>query len=200
MKVQVIREAGDKEALLGLSLSKGCAMNRVAEVAVRLSSMDGGHNKILESIYLWLDVTAPRYWWQEADTYRLSTKQSDSTMHTIHKRRLSQEDFEFPIYEHTLMRLNDLIEDYKAAREAKMDITETLVRLKNELPEGFIQRRVWVMNYKCLRNIIMQRRDHRLPHWHVFCTQVLNQVEHPELLPSISDRQRLDTFPESPVF
>ena len=199
MKIQLIREAGAKEALLGLSLSKGCPMNRVAEVAVNLSSKDGGHNKILESIYVWLDITAPRYWWQEADTYRLSTKQSDSTMHTIHKRYLMQEDFEIPIWPATLTRLNLLVDDYIAMKNDKKDTTETLVRLKNELPEGFLQRRVWVMNYKCIRNIMLQRRDHRLPQWHVFCTYIMKNIEHPELLPTLSDRQLLDTFPLSQV-
>jgi hypothetical protein len=38
------------------------------------------------------------------------------------------------------------------------------------------------MNYKCLQNIINQRKNHRLPQWQIFCENVLNQVEHPEFL------------------
>ena len=60
---------------------------------------------------------------------------------------------------------------------------DDLVEVKQKLPEGFLQRRLWVINYKCLRNIILQRRTHRLPHWHMFIKAVLLQVEHPELLP-----------------
>ena len=53
------------------------------EISEKLHDKDEGHNKFLESIIIWAEVTAPRYWWQEADTYRLSTKQSESTMHTL---------------------------------------------------------------------------------------------------------------------
>lgn len=68
MQVKILREAGYEEAILGLSLSKGATIERAKEVAVQLAPKDGGHNKLLESIQAWLDVTAPRYWWQEADT------------------------------------------------------------------------------------------------------------------------------------
>ena len=86
MKVEVVNESGYTEALLGLSLSHNQPIENMADVALKLASKDGGHNKFLESIYIWLDITAPRFWWQEADTYRLSTKQSESTMHTMTNR------------------------------------------------------------------------------------------------------------------
>jgi hypothetical protein len=66
VKIKILKEAGYDEAILGLSLSKGTSIERAKDVAVILSDKDGGHNKLLESIYIWLDVTAPRYWWQEA--------------------------------------------------------------------------------------------------------------------------------------
>ena len=90
MKIEILGEAGYDAAIKGLSLSKGCTIERAKEVAVNLAPKDGGHNKILESIYIWIDIVAPRYWWQEADTYRISTKQSGSTMHTIQKRLLEK--------------------------------------------------------------------------------------------------------------
>jgi hypothetical protein len=178
MKIKIIKESGYDEAILGLSLSKGTSIERAKEVAKILCSKDGGHNKLLESIYIWLDVTAPRYWWQEADTYRLSTKQSESTMYTIQKNFLTQEDFQSPINGETLLWINYLIHKYNRSKN-----TEDLVRLKNELPEGFLQRRIWVMSYKTLRNIILQRISHRLPLWKEFCSYITQNVEHSELLP-----------------
>ena len=178
MKVAILKEAGYKEALLGLSLSKGCDLEKVADVAVQLAPKDYGHNKVIESIYIWLDVTAPRYWWQEADTYRISSKQSDSTMHTIHKRLLTKGDFEGVITSELLNVINGYVSRYRDDRSV-----EKLVELKNALPEGFLQRRIWVMNYKCLRNILIQRTTHRLPQWKYFCEYIRKNVEHPELLP-----------------
>lgn len=175
MFIRIIEESGYVGAVTGLSLSYNIPFNQAEEVALKLKDKDGGHNKFLESIYLWLDVTAPRFWWQEADTYRLSTKQSESTMHTIHKRDLTHKDFEYPIP--TLDALNITLRKY---RDGVMNIEQ----FKNELPEGFLQRRVWVMNYKCLRNILLQRTTHRLPQWKFFCKCMREYVQHPELLPN----------------
>ena len=83
MNVTVLNEAGYQEALLGLSLSYEQSLDKMPAVAERLAQRDNGHNKFLESIVVWLDVIAPRYWWQEFDTYRIGvSKQSSSTMHT----------------------------------------------------------------------------------------------------------------------
>lgn len=165
-----LNEAGFDEAMLGLSLNKNQPVENMPIVAFKLSKADGGHNKFLEHIIVWLDVTAPRWWWQQADTYRIASKSSQSTMHTILKRPLNQNDFQYPISEDTLSYLNQLI----AAKD--------LERLKNELPEGFLQRRMWVVSYKTLRNILNQRGTHRMPEWQEFESHILNQVAHPELL------------------
>ena len=189
MKITILKEYGHNEALLGLGLSYGITSDvelsaidnfRLADVALRLAPKDGGHNKFLESIQVWLDVTAPRYWWQEADTYRLSSKQSASTMHTIGKRYLEQSDFAMPIDDTYLMKINELVAQYGSTKTI-----ESLIQLKNMLPEGFLQRRIWNVNYKVLRNIIQQRQNHRLPEWREFCHFIGENAEHKELLLSI---------------
>lgn len=171
MKIKILKHEGYEEAILGLSLSFGTTIEKAMSVAEKLQDKDGGHNKFLESIYIWLDITAPRYWWQEADTYRISTKQSESTMHTLHKRLFNQDDFEYPIYLMTLNRLNGLLATYQQDKSV-----ENLVALKNELPEGFLQRRIWVMSLKTLRNIIQQRQTHKLPQWKEF-VELLSKVK-----------------------
>lgn len=180
MKISILKECGHNEALLGLGLSYGITGDtelsaidnfRLDDVALRLAPKDGGHNKFLESIQVWLDVTAPRYWWQEADTYRLSTKQSASTMHTIGRRYLEQSDFAMPIDDTNLMKINELVAQYGSTKTI-----ESLIQLKNMLPEGFLQRRIWNVNYKVLRNIIQQRQNHRLPEWKQFCEHMMNNL------------------------
>jgi len=174
VEVIILREAGYQEALLGLSLSYDQPIDRMPDVACKLAGRDNGENKFLESIAVWLDVTAPRYWWQQFDTYRVGvTKQSASTMHTLLRRPLTQDDFEGGLSHETLQRLNWLI--------GKRD----LEAVKRELPEGFRQRRIVCTNYKALRHMSAQRHDHRLREWHFFCEAALSQVEHPEFLADV---------------
>jgi hypothetical protein len=169
MEVNVIRECGLEEALLGLSLSYGRDPN--IKVAQRLAFRQGGHNKFLESIVVWLDVKAPRYWWSQYDTYRVgTTKQSESTMHTILLRPLSPEDFEGGIDIDILEKLNAAI------------VRRDFPWVKRHLPESFLQRRIVCTNYKVLQNICLQRQRHKLEEWPFFIQAIRKQVERPELI------------------
>lgn len=173
MRVKILKEAGTEEALLGLSLSRNQPLEKMREVADRLAHKNGGHNKFLESIAVWLDITAPRYWWQQEATYRIGlTRQSESTMYTIMRRPLTQEDFEGDIARGTLVLLNHYI------KQGEFD------KVKCNLPEGFLQRRIVATNYKVLRHIIQQRAKHRLPEWQLFVSEIRKQVESPQWLPS----------------
>jgi hypothetical protein len=181
LEIKLLREEGYEEAVLGFSLSYNSTIERTKEILSKYAFGKPGENKFLESIYIWLDVNAPRFWWQEADTYRLSTKNSESSMHTICKKELEQTDFEDEIFFETLYDLNELITLYKNEQD-KIIKKNYFMRIKNNLPEGFLQRRLWCMNYKCLQNIYIQRKDHRLPQWHYFLNEVLKQIEHPEFI------------------
>lgn len=175
MEVELIEEAGYRAAMAGLSLSHKQPIANMPDVSFKLSTKDLGHNKFMESMIVWLMVTAPRYWWQQADTYRIATKQSESTMHTIMKRPLIMADFEpEAVTRGQLRELNKLI-------KAKEFST-----LKKRLPEGVLQSREWCVSYKTLRNIIVQRGKHKLPHWQSFIRQVVLLVQHPHLLPSLT--------------
>lgn len=175
ISVEILEESGYDSALFGLSLNKDQSIENMSGVANKLAPHDGGHNKFLEHIMVWLNVRAPRYVWQEMDTFRLSSKSSQSTMHTILKNTLTPKNFECGISPEYLEHLNRILQE------------GDLVELKRALPEGFMQRRMWVMSYKTLRNIILQRRTHKLPHWHKWIQDVLSQVKHPELLPRYKD-------------
>lgn len=188
--IKKLEEAGYNQALLGLSFNKKTDVKRMPVVAEKLAPCDGGHNKFLEHILTWWEVRAPRYWWQEADTYRHSSKSSESTMHTLEKElkclidndqtaKFAKENFEDGFISNAQL---SMILDTLAWE----DSVEKLVAMKQLLPENFMQKRMWVLNYKTLRNIIIQRRSHRLPHWPHFCLSVLEQVAHPELLPPIT--------------
>lgn len=181
MQVKILSEHGYEESTLGFSLSYNSTVERAKELLPKFAFKQGGENKFLESIYLWLDITAPRFWWQEADTYRTSTKQSESTMHTLMKNETITEN----MFEHILPTqiIEELQEEFKWLKtHDTIDNTQKLLVFKNMLPEGFLQRRIWVMSYKTLQNIINQRKSHKLPQWKYFIKEILNHVEHPEFL------------------
>jgi hypothetical protein len=181
MKAVVLRECGYEEAILGFSLSYRSTLERTESILPTYAFGIPGENKFLESMQMWIDVTAPRYFWQEFDTYRVGvTKQSESTMHFLCKKPLSQSDFEYKVSIEVLGDLNFYINEYKLCTgEYKK---EMFIRVKNCLPEGFLQRRIVNMNYKTFRNMYEQRINHRLPQWKYFCNTILENLEHPEFI------------------
>ena len=158
--VSILREAGYDEALLGLTLSyakTSYSPQQRRDVAIKLARRGGSHAKFMESIVVWLDITAPRYWWQQFDTYRVGvTKQSESTMHTILNRPLTAEDFEDKIPQEILDTLNFMID------------RKQFSTVKAILPESFLQRRIVCTNYRTLARIVRQRLGHRIRLWQEF--------------------------------
>jgi hypothetical protein len=179
MKVEIVNESGYDQALYGLFLSyavdgKEFDAARMAVVAEKLKTRLNGEDKFLRMISVWAVIDAPLFWWSQFDTYKVGTvAQSESTMHTIKKRDLTYSDFESAIPARTLDWLNCLI----------MIKTTTISELKNNLPSGFLQKRMVLLNYAVLKAIINGRAHHRLPQWHQFIVSIYNQVQHPELLP-----------------
>ena len=183
MRVLKLGEFGENIAMHGLALNKNQLPQDMPPVADRLACMDGGHNKFLESIVVWLDITAPRYWWSQFDTYRVGvTKQSESTMHTIMKRGLTEDDFEDKLFGHTYLihTLNDAI---------KAGLFDTVKAL---LPESFLQRRIVCTNYKALRNIYHQRKNHRLSQWQMFTHALEDQLNRPNWVTDEHSNRRRD--------
>lgn len=197
LKVRVLSESGYMEALLGLSLSFYDHKNDLDEwwdetkqlKAIKragvLSGKGGGHDKFVRSITLQLYIQAPRSFWSEFDTYGIGvTKNSSSTMHTLDKRPVTMNDFSEGTSVILITAFNNCLEEYKNKNSIYYkDIT----RLKDNLPEGWLQERHVALNYASLANIISQRYNHRLRYWKEFCNTVVGLVEHPELLPQLED-------------
>ena len=145
--------------------------NADKQLAQKLVNAGSEHCKFLRQIQVWVDLTLPRYIWSEFDTYHYNTKNSESTMHTAHKRYLVQEDFEQGVEDEQLMLLNNLI-TLKNNKEISAD--EFIRRFKNMLPEGFLQMRTVNTNYAELLNIYRQRNSHRLKEWHTISDWILS--------------------------
>jgi hypothetical protein len=139
------------------------------DLARRLIRRGGDHRKFLRYVVVWCDLVLPRYVWQEVDTYKVGTvRNSCSTMNTLGWRPLEQKDFENPLPDLMLDALNAAIDDFREADGARAKRVER-VTMKDLLPEGFLQRATFLLNYEVGFRMFLSRRGHRLPMWREGC-------------------------------
>lgn len=141
----------------------------------------GEHRKFMRMIHVQVDVTMPRYFWSELDTYHFGTKNSCSTMHKLLNTNepISKELFVYceedeDFLNTIICRLEGLRSEYRRAGAPQVNKDRLLLRAKRLLPEGFLQKRTWDTNYEEIRNIYHQRKHHRLKEeWQdTFCSWV----------------------------
>ena len=142
------------------------------KLASALANSGPDDGKFLRMIHVQLDVTAPLYWHKEADQYKVGTvTDSCSTMHKIHAKEFTLDDFS---HEHLYSPLHDLkptVDLLNVYRERFLDTKnkEDWWQLIQLLPSSYNQRRTWDLNYAVLRNIYHARRNHKLDEWHTLC-------------------------------
>ena len=145
------------------------------DLARRLIKAGSDHRKFLRQIFVSVDITAPLYWWKEFDTYKVATvANSCSTMHTVHKRDFTRDDFS---HEHLLTSngkaggpldtLDLIIADlnYWKGRFIETKNKEYWWQIIQLLPTSYNQKRTVTLNYETLRNIYGSRRNHKLDEW-----------------------------------
>lgn len=144
----------------------------------RLAASGSDHRKFLRQIFVSVDITAPLYWWKEFDTYKVGTvANSTSTMHKIHARPFSREDFSCDrMSEEALACLDHVIGVLEKQRLLFVETKERqfwddMIQL---LPSSYNQMRTCTMNYENLINIYYARRNHKLPEWHTLCDWILS--------------------------
>ena len=143
------------------------------DLSIRLQQAGPEHCKHLRMIFVWADITAPRYWWNEYDTYRAGVeKVSCSTMHKLMARPLTEDDFEHDSVNNDF--LNYVIESLNTSMEAwrfehdpetKKEIWRSIIQA---LPQSYLQKRTVCMSYAAIRNIVKQREGHKLIEWKQF--------------------------------
>lgn len=142
-------------------------------LARRLCQSGSDHRKFIRQIFVSVDITAPLYWWKEYDTYKVGTvANSTSTMHKIHARPFSLDDFSHDQMDsETLGQLQQLIDFLESLRQRYLEGKERqywydMIQL---LPSSYNQLRTCTLNYENLRGIYRARRAHKLDEWRVFC-------------------------------
>ncbi len=143
------------------------------DLARRLASAGSDHRKFLRQIFVSMDINAPLYWWKEFDTYKVATvANSCSTMHKIHAKPFSREDFSHDrLSEDGLAALDALIAYLESERLAFVETRDrahwhNIIQL---LPSSYNQLRTVTMNYETLINIYYARKSHKLAEWHSMC-------------------------------
>ena len=154
------------------------------------------HRKFMRMITVYLDITAPLYWWKEFDTYKVGTvANSCSTMHKIADKEFTLEDFS---HEHLLSMANNdagdalFLNDANNIRVDGDDLLGLIINVLNYyrgryiktkdkrywwqliqlLPSSYNQKRTVMLNYEVLANIYKSRRHHKLDEWHTLCDRI----------------------------
>ena len=160
----------------------------------RLDNAGTEHRKFMRMIPVWVTLSAPLYWWKEADTYKVGTvRNSCSTMHKIQAKEFTYEDFSC---EHmnrrsslhlkeTIDLLNDYREKYlvavKTEPETGLSAKDIWWQMIQLLPSSYNQKATLFLNYEVLSNIYHQRKNHKLDDWHTFCDWI-RELPYSELI------------------
>lgn len=161
------------------------------KLAQRMIGAGTDESKFMRQIFVSMDITAPLYWWKEADTYKIATvSNSCSTMHKITSSEITEENYSFdpePDKPLTDLPTDDYIRILDIKNRAVADV-EWLRKKYNETkdkrywrlliqinPDGWLQKRTWTGNYQNLRNMYFARKNHKLIEWIQFC-QIIEQL------------------------
>ena len=152
----------------------------------RLVKAGTDHRKFMRMITVYADITAPLYWWKEADTYKVGTvRNSCSTMHKITEKEFTFDDFSHEqliiFYDKNFLgdeivyncelwfnttknQLNLLRKKYLETNDKRF--WYSIIQL---LPSSYNQRATLMLNYEVLANMYHSRKAHKLDEWVGFC-------------------------------
>lgn len=160
------------------------------ELMLKLSNNGPVHSKYKRMITVYMDITAPLYWWKEFDTYKVGTvANSCSTMHKITEKEFTVDDFS---YEHLWNYSNTQIRTGASKHDIylnNIELLNVIVHHLNEyrrmflnskdkqdwwqiiqlLPSSYNQKRTVMLNYEVLTGIYKWRKNHKLDEWVEFC-------------------------------
>lgn len=157
------------------------------DLMVRLRNAGTDHRKFMRMLTVYVDITAPLYWWKEFDTYKVGTvANSCSTMHKIHAKEFTLDDFSCEYLVPGNMKLMEMvIENLNAARNEFINYADSDFRIEADsqivdkkviwwqmiqlLPTSYNQKRTVMLNYEVLANMYHSRENHKLDEWHTLC-------------------------------
>lgn len=189
---------------------KYCVGNSDLDLMKRLCNSGTDHRKFMRMITVYMDITAPLYWWKEFDTYKVGTvANSCSTMHKIADKEFTLEDFSCDhlyaeddisgmYYSTTAEEEFTSTDVLKVIIEALNNYRKMYIATKDKkdwwqliqlLPSSYNQKRTVMLNYEVLANMYKSRRNHKLDEWIDFCAEI-ERLPHSELITKKEDDQK----------
>ncbi len=182
------------------------------DLMTRLRNAGTDHRKFMRMIVVYLDITAPLYWWKEFDTYKVGTvANSCSTMYKIAEKEFTLEDFSHEHLAECDGEWVDIltVDPYSFPAMESTDILKTVVEGLNRfrsryletkdkkywwqmiqlLPSSYNQKRTVMLNYEVLANIHKSRRNHKLDEWHTFCNWI-EELPYSELITGYEENEK----------
>ena len=176
------------------------------DLMTRLRNAGTDHRKFMRMITVYVDITAPLYWWKEFDTYKVGTvANSCSTMHKIHEKEFTLDDFSCEhlvlagrcILQSTIDLLNSsrkIYLEWDSMDEERRGCVDQNIHEKKDLwwqmiqllPSSYNQRRTVMLNYVVLAKIYKSRNNHKLDEWHTFCDWI-ESLPYSELITGKTD-------------
>jgi len=148
------------------------------DLMMKLAKAGSVHGKYRRMIVVYVDITAPLYWWKEFDTYKVGTvANSCSTMHKIHAKEFELDDFSHEhLKEYSADVFNVVVQALNAFRHLYLQEKDKTYwwQMIQLLPSSYNQKRTVMMNYEVLSNIYIYRKDHKLDEWRDFCRWIEN--------------------------
>lgn len=179
------------------------------ELMIKLAKAGSVHGKFRRMIAVYANITAPLYWWKEFDTYKVGTvANSCSTMHKIHAKEFTWEDFSVEHLTNFGMwgeqftsadavyapakTMGCVISALNGARDRYLDLKSRGTQWEQQakqawwqmiqlLPSSYNQKRTVMLNYEVLSGVYIYRKNHKLDEWREFC-QWIEQLPYSEII------------------
>ena len=146
-------------------------LKRAEKLSIASVNDNGAHGQFLTGIRVAFDLTFSNKAWVEAERYRfLEFVSSQSTMHRITKFDLDKQYNEY-VDPRVINIMKEKVEEYNSMEDSPEKVKKYLEILYTN-PAGFELTARLTTNYRCLKNIYMQRKNHRLPEWREFCSWI----------------------------
>lgn len=150
----------------------------------RLYKAGTEHRKYARQIYVSMDISAPLYWWKEYDTYKVgTTANSYSTMHKIHAKEFTMDDFSCEHLDKEGKKLlHQKICYLNKNREKFIETGDKQYwwNMIQSLESSYNQKRTVTMTYENVFAMIHQRTGHKLDEWREGFVTVLRDLPYVE--------------------
>lgn len=189
MRVKNVKVYGLEESIRRAKFPMSVDINSLNEeitpgiMALGASPCGSGHDQFLTGIIVQFDLTFSNKAWIEAERYHwFDFISSQSSMHRIAQFKLKDQCNKYvdpriiDIVQDKIKEYNRLLKLEPQNEEARKSIArqkeELYLEILYNIPSGFELTAGMTTNYRQLKTIYHQRKNHRLPEWREFCAWI----------------------------